>query len=1022
MVINERAYHGTTHKIDTFTTKVIGKVGRGNNMHGWGLYFSPSYEDAEFYSGANKKAYVGAEALNPPTPHIYEVELNADPKSFLDWEKVINLQPSSIRTRIGLLLDDDMKTEIGGMVYARISNKLGSDEKASKHLFSLGIPGIRYPHSTAVAYRRNDIFYKDEEYSYVVFDDSLITNLGDKLHERVALTMALPYELVRSTKYGDLYQFDVGDEAYLIALNLDGNELEIQFSPEAKRSQLSRYDAVPRASLTQAGQIFATAAKAALEFLSEHPEVTAIGFSAEKTDRSRLALYQRFARDIAEFFGGTVRVFDDPTASEYSNIYVDLPKKLQERINLEMATPFELIDDEHYQFTSDGELFEVLCEPGEDGHGVTFAFYPKEKLGKKSPYGGWLDIYTLTPRSSLAKVGEIFATVAQVMKDFLDNHSWITEAWIAADKSDKSRAPLYSRLMKEFAGHLNGEFIAEDLGWANFYGVKIPKRVQEAYAPNIPPEGKTKKIYWMKAKGLVKDFLNACMAHEQLSFGFSAGPGTLITLTWDAHDLVTYKVTKPTDPKKRILASGEIDVSYLLNGLLQEKYEQRDTGKDFLDFMLSPNVIAKLTAAEEPYEIFEDLCMRHGVMLERAWTNDAYVYGEQGIQGAQAFDNNELELQVDIERITEILDWLKDDGPLRDTEYNQLIKMMSVLVSHEKVHHAQFDAAGPLYTVRRKDLEMEQGNFQYLSNEREIHAHAAAAVDEWLVKGYIATDILSWLGDTKKIKDHAGESNDFWKYWDYFGSAGSDDPRDVKVWKEFLTRVHDFAQQAAAKQKVFKETLDSSLDDVKVYPSGSRDPDTLFYKVIIGQTQIKAEFSLFQGTLYIGFMDLNVDATEDLMAPYALKDRGGDLKVMFKIFTFFAQRIPEVLEHFGKRVKRITFTAKHESSRVSLYRRLAKKMSDALNWRVMENEDGNETLFTVFRPTRTRESISPNYFKNGGPTRKQNNHDSFESMGPGGSQVFLHGFDLEEVYDKVHNGTNWPRAGNTSKAPEIRGK
>jgi hypothetical protein len=532
--------------------------------------------------------------------------------------------------------------------------------------------------------------------------------------------------------------------------------------------------------------------------------------------------------------------------------------KFSEHISLDMAQPFDLMSDDEYEFTADGQRM-VCFFSQEDAHETDMAFYPKGQGEGK---------YAIQPRSSLQAVGQILATAASILIDYFETHDYIDTIWISADKNERSRAPLYSRLMKDLAQHLGAEF-----------------------------------------------------------------------------------VTRESEP------DWESTVSYTQYGVkrkqevLQEKYENRGDGHGFLDYMMSPEVVAKLTKAKEPYEVFSDLCSRYGVTLQRAWANDPYIYPEQGIQAAQPFDNDEIEIVVNEEHITEILDWLKDDGPLRDMEYNELVKMLSVVLSHEMVHLSQFNAAGPLYTVRRQDLTMENGNFEYLSNEREIHAHAAAAVDEWLVKGYKPSDILSWLGDTKKLKDHAGESNDFWKYWDYFGSSGSDDPRDVKVWKEFLIRCHDFAQQANARVR----------EDAPFQPKAYINSiDAMRSGKGFGREALKAATTHLKAKGYTGFTTYT-------------KNENGKSQHMLKQLGFVPDQVESRRSHYGS------------------------------YWRL---------------PTQLTESISPNYFKDGGPTREQNKHTTFDSMGTNDDSIsFLYGFDLARVYDEVHK--NWPRATNTKEAPEV---
>lgn len=85
------------------------------------------------------------------TPNLYHVEIDADPKDFLDWDKPLNEQSEKIKK---ILTDTGYKIEsrTGGDLYNLLSAEIHTPEfrrssdpqLASEHLASLGIKGIRY--------------------------------------------------------------------------------------------------------------------------------------------------------------------------------------------------------------------------------------------------------------------------------------------------------------------------------------------------------------------------------------------------------------------------------------------------------------------------------------------------------------------------------------------------------------------------------------------------------------------------------------------------------------------------------------------------------------------------------------------------------------------------------------------------------------------------------------------------------------------------------------------------------------
>src|SRR5580765_3827629 len=134
-----KAYHGSPHDFDRFDASRIG-TGEGNQVYGHGLYFAGNEEVARSYKKAGDYAtrqvdvingelsriaremdkYHGGEYGKYTDPrgyelkaqydalmqkrsdlgHMYEVNINADPKRFLDWDKRMAEQSPEVQRAV----------------------------------------------------------------------------------------------------------------------------------------------------------------------------------------------------------------------------------------------------------------------------------------------------------------------------------------------------------------------------------------------------------------------------------------------------------------------------------------------------------------------------------------------------------------------------------------------------------------------------------------------------------------------------------------------------------------------------------------------------------------------------------------------------------------------------------------------------------------------------------------------------------------------------------------------------------
>ena len=219
MAMGIKAYHGSPHSFDKFSMDKIG-TGEGAQAYGHGLYFAENEGVAKGYrdtlsgsmvSGAQKRlkkaggdvdmaiadvqsridnyrangAPQYADAIEEDlrgllkfketgewTPgSMYEVNIDADPNAFLDWDKPLSEQPPQVQDALAAM-DSDMyhssgadydPTELGQSIYQRLNNQRMPDvptggvngwmyvqrgnegqPRATADLNSAGIPGIKY--------------------------------------------------------------------------------------------------------------------------------------------------------------------------------------------------------------------------------------------------------------------------------------------------------------------------------------------------------------------------------------------------------------------------------------------------------------------------------------------------------------------------------------------------------------------------------------------------------------------------------------------------------------------------------------------------------------------------------------------------------------------------------------------------------------------------------------------------------------------------------------------------------------
>jgi hypothetical protein len=174
-----RAYHGSPHKFEEFDIRKIG-TGEGAQAYGRGLYFAENEDIAKHYrdtlsepSNLEMLEYFNKYGRFPPDRgHMYEVDLNASPREFLNWDAPLSQQSPEVREsleRFNIRVDPEGVEELerirntphlygqvrpmptiswrspdptGQEIYQR---RLRMDpEEARVALMEAGIPGTRY--------------------------------------------------------------------------------------------------------------------------------------------------------------------------------------------------------------------------------------------------------------------------------------------------------------------------------------------------------------------------------------------------------------------------------------------------------------------------------------------------------------------------------------------------------------------------------------------------------------------------------------------------------------------------------------------------------------------------------------------------------------------------------------------------------------------------------------------------------------------------------------------------------------
>jgi hypothetical protein len=123
-----------------------------------GQFMSGSQADFDAAIASRDAAHAKLQELQanpPPTSpgHMYQVQINADPAHFLDWDKPLSEQTPEVRDRLSMLMQAHSVPRgnnaggetTGSQLYNHLYDKFGGDAASvAQELHGEGIPGIRY--------------------------------------------------------------------------------------------------------------------------------------------------------------------------------------------------------------------------------------------------------------------------------------------------------------------------------------------------------------------------------------------------------------------------------------------------------------------------------------------------------------------------------------------------------------------------------------------------------------------------------------------------------------------------------------------------------------------------------------------------------------------------------------------------------------------------------------------------------------------------------------------------------------
>ncbi len=205
-----RAFHGSPHKFDKFSTEAIG-TGEGAQVFGRGLYFAENEGLARYYRDTLTPR--AAQQQDEAAGHLYEVEIQARRKDLLDWD--VPLSDES-RTRLTAVFDEivtapgkksrrrrspaeqrarrtTLSYATGGQLVKMMEDELGP-ERAARALREAGFAGIQFLDQRSRTAPRGTIQVRGKTLSNAArtaAEDALVDTAGDAAAAADALQVTL---------------------------------------------------------------------------------------------------------------------------------------------------------------------------------------------------------------------------------------------------------------------------------------------------------------------------------------------------------------------------------------------------------------------------------------------------------------------------------------------------------------------------------------------------------------------------------------------------------------------------------------------------------------------------------------------------------------------------------------------------------------------------------------------------------------------------------------------------------------
>ena len=173
-----RAFHGSPHDFDRFDISRLG-TGEGKQAEGYGIYVAEARPTGEHYRD------ILSNKISPDHQGVlYELDINASPEEFVDWNSPLSGQPDSVKAWFDSRgISEGFAGQQSGAELLMAERGVLGDEGIASSMKDAGIPGIRYLDQLSRGSGNGTR-------NYVIFDDSII-NIVKKYGVAGALSAGL---------------------------------------------------------------------------------------------------------------------------------------------------------------------------------------------------------------------------------------------------------------------------------------------------------------------------------------------------------------------------------------------------------------------------------------------------------------------------------------------------------------------------------------------------------------------------------------------------------------------------------------------------------------------------------------------------------------------------------------------------------------------------------------------------------------------------------------------------------------